>query len=110
VVREVCSTFLERPFPAHADVVNVNIPSRLQGGYEVTRLAEKLFATGVEKRLDPRGRPYFWINGPLIEDAEEGTDVHAIRKGNVSLTPITLDCTAASAGEELRSIFSRRSP
>ncbi|MDD1716428.1 MAG: 5'/3'-nucleotidase SurE [Methanolinea sp.] len=110
VVREVCQTFLERPFPAHADVINVNIPSRFQGGYEVTRLAEKLFATGVEKRLDPRGRPYFWINGPLIEDAEDGTDVHAIRKGNVSLTPITLDCTALSAGEELRSIFKRRSP
>jgi 5'-nucleotidase len=59
----------------------------------------------VEKRLDPRGRPYFWINGPLIADAGEGTDVHAIRKGNISLTPITLDCTAQGAGLALRSLF-----
>ena len=71
----------------------------------MTRLSHKLFLTGVEKRLDPRGRPYFWINGPLIGDDVEGTDVRAIRKGNVSITPITLDCTAPLANEELRSLF-----
>ena len=105
VVREICSTFLSRKLPQGADVINVNIPSNLTGKYEVTRLSHKLFLTGVEKRLDPRGRPYFWINGPLVGDDQEGTDVHAIRKGNVSLTPITLDCTAPSANKELRSLF-----
>ena len=68
-------------------------------------LPGNFFRRGVEKRFDPRGRPYFWINGPLIEDAEEGTDVHAIRKGNVSITPITLDCTAYNAEEEARKLF-----
>lgn len=106
VVREVCSTFFTRKFPPGADVINVNIPSHLTGRYEVTRLSHKLFLTGVERRLDPRGRPYFWINGPLIGDDVEGTDVRAIRKGNVSITPITLDCTAPSANEELCSLFS----
>ena len=86
-------------------MINVNIPSQVKGGYEVTRLAHKLFHTGVEKRLDPRGRPYFWINGPLYEDAEEGTDVHSVRKGNVSVTPITLDCTAHDAHGEIQTIF-----
>ena len=105
VVRDVVSRVLDTGFSRHADVINVNIPSHVQGGYEITRLARKLFHTGVEKRLDPRGRPYFWINGPLIEDAEEGTDVHAIRKGNVSITPITLDCTAHAADEDTRRIF-----
>jgi 5'-nucleotidase len=60
----------------------------------------------VERRLDPRGRPYFWINGPLVDDADEGTDVHAVRKGNVSITPITLDCTAPQANAELATLFS----
>lgn len=105
VVHDVVSRILEREFCPHADVINVNIPSLIKGGYEVTRLARKLFETGVEKRLDPRGRPYFWINGPLLEDAEEGTDVHAIRKGNISITPITLDCTAYAAEKEAREIF-----
>ncbi|TAJ44497.1 5'/3'-nucleotidase SurE [Methanofollis fontis] len=105
IVRDVCERLIARGFPSHADVINVNIPSHVQGGYEVTRLARKLFHTGVERRLDPRGRPYFWINGPLVEDAEEGTDVHAIRKGNISVTPITLDCTAGAAGADLSSLF-----
>jgi len=105
VVRAISGKVLSGGFPRNAHVINVNIPSRVRGGYEVTRLAGKLFMTGVEKRLDPRGRPYFWINGPLIEDAEEGTDVHAIRKGNVSITPITLDCTAGRASAELAAMF-----
>lgn len=105
IVREVCERVLTRGFPEQADVINVNIPSNVRGGYEVTRLARKLFRTGVEKRLDPRGRPYFWINGPLIDDAEEGTDVHAIRKGHISITPITLDCTAPGAGAGLKELF-----
>lgn len=105
VVREVCERVLEGGFPASAHVINVNIPTPMRGGYEVTRLAAKLFYTGVEKRLDPRGRPYYWINGPLREDAEEGTDVHAVQKGNVSITPITLDCTAFDARDDLKSIF-----
>jgi len=110
VVADICRTFLGSAFPEGTDVINVNIPSRVKGGYEVTRLAEKLFSTGVERRLDPRGRPYFWINGPLIEDAPEGTDVHAVRKGNVSLTPITLDCTAPSAGPALAGLFAGKVP
>jgi 5'-nucleotidase len=106
VVREVTERILKHGFCPDTDVYNVNIPSKVKGGYEVTRLAGKLFHTGVEKRLDPRGRPYFWINGPLVEDAEEGTDVHAVRKGNVSITPITLDCTAYKACERTKTIFS----
>jgi 5'-nucleotidase len=106
VVTEICEKILQSGFPENAHVINVNIPSRVRGGYEITRLAEKLFYTGVEKRLDPRGRPYFWIDGPLYEDAGEGTDVHSVRKGNVSITPITLDCTAFSATDDLKRIFS----
>ena len=105
IVRDVVERVLTCGFPQDADVINVNVPSNVTGGYEVTRLARKLFKTGVEKRLDPRGRPYFWINGPLLEDAEEGTDVHAVRKGNVSITPITLDCTAGTAQQDTRKIF-----
>jgi len=105
VVRDVVERVLVDGFCPDTDVYNVNIPSLVKGGYEVTRLARKLFHTGVEKRLDPRGRPYYWINGPLVEDAEEGTDVHAIRKGSISVTPITLDCTAYKAAERTKTIF-----
>lgn len=105
VVQDIVSRVISHGFCPHADVINVNIPSKVKGGYEVTRLAKKLFQTGVDKRLDPRGRPYFWINGPLFEDAEEGTDVHAVRKGYISITPITLDCTSYAAEEEAKRLF-----
>jgi 5'-nucleotidase len=105
IVHDVVSRVLIQGFCPHADVINVNIPSEVKGGYEVTRLARKLFSTGVEKRFDPRGRPYFWINGPLLADAEDGTDVHAIRRGNISVTPITLDCTAYAADDEAKKLF-----
>lgn len=106
IVQEVCSLLLKHGFPQGVDVINVNIPSVIRGGYEITRLAPKLFRTGVEKRLDPRGRPYYWINGPLFTEAEEGTDVHAVVKGNISVTPITLNCTATNAMERMKKIFS----
>jgi 5'-nucleotidase len=105
IVRDIVERVLLHGFSPDTDVINVNIPSQITGGYEVTRLAHKLFHTGVEKRLDPRGRPYFWINGPLVADAEEGTDVHAIRKGNISITPITLDCTSYRACEATKKVF-----
>ena len=105
VVRDIVSRVLAGGISPHADILNVNIPSKVRGGYEITRLARKLFHTGVEKRLDPRGRPYYWINGPLIDDGPEGTDVHAIHRGNISITPITLDCTASAAEEDTRKIF-----
>lgn len=105
IVRDVCEKVLAKGYPGNVDVINVNIPSKVTGGYEITRLAEKLFHTGVEMRLDPRGRPYYWIDGPLYSDAEEGTDVHAVRKGNISVTPITLDCTAFSGNDTLEDIF-----
>jgi 5'-nucleotidase len=108
IVRDVCRRVLSSGFPDGVAVINVNIPSRVSGGYEITRLASKLFLTGVEKRLDPRGRPYFWINGPLLEDAEEGTDAHAVKKGNISITPITLDCTEYASQGIMREIFSER--
>jgi broad specificity polyphosphatase/5'/3'-nucleotidase SurE len=59
-------------------------------------------SNGVSTREGGRTSGY---NGPLVEDAEEGTDVHAIRKGNVSITPITLDCTAKTANDDLRRLF-----
>lgn len=105
IVHDVCCQVLSHGFPTGVDVINVNIPSVIKGGYEITRLAPKLFRTGVERRLDPRGRPYYWINGPLCTEAEEGTDVHAIVKGNISITPITLNCTAMDAMERMKRIF-----
>ena len=48
-----------------------------------------------EKRIDPRGRPYFWATGdkPPASPAEGETDVLALKKGHLTLTPLHFDLT-----------------
>lgn len=91
--------------PQGIDVLNVNVPLDFSGGVEITNLARRLYHTRIEERLDPRGRKYYWIDGVEIEDEKEGTDLHALRKGKVSITPITLDSTARVNLEELKRWF-----
>ena len=55
-----------------------------------------------EKRVDPRGRSYFWALSDPIDSAEEGeTDVSALRKGFVTLTPLDFDLTKRSELAEM---------
>jgi 5'-nucleotidase len=97
VVNKVARKVLRYGMPENVDLLNINIPYHAEEDtpVEITRLARKVFKTGVEERRDPRGRPYYWIAGDLIREEEEGTDVHAIMQaGHVSITPISLDSTA----------------
>ncbi len=96
IVNRIAKNVIKKGLPDGVDLLNINIPrhATMDTEIEITRLARKIFLTGVEERHDPRGRPYYWINGELIRDAEEGTDVKAVmKKGNISITPLSLDST-----------------
>ena len=55
-----------------------------------------------EKRIDPRGRNYFWaLSDPVERDGEPETDVSALRKGFVTLTPLDFDLTKRSELAEM---------
>jgi 5'-nucleotidase len=97
IVNRIAKKVIHKGLPDGVNLLNINIPKHatMDTEIEITRLAPKIFITGVEERFDPRGRPYYWINGDLIRDAEEGTDVKAVmKKGHISVTPLTLDSTA----------------
>ncbi len=97
LVNRIARNIIKKGLPENVDLLNINIPRHAtsETEIEITRLARKIFITGVEERHDPRGRPYYWINGDLIRDAEEGTDVKAVmKKGHISITPLSLDSTA----------------
>ena len=50
----------------------------------------------------PRGRPIYWIGPPgQAEDEGPGTDFHAIRSGQISITPIQVDLTRYQALEKV---------
>jgi len=108
LVNRIAKNVIIKGLPDGVDLLNVNIPRHATPDteIEITRLARKIFITGVEERLDPRGRPYYWINGDLIRDAEEGTDVRAVmKKGHISVTPLSLDSTARVDFKEINALL-----
>jgi 5'-nucleotidase len=95
---------LEKGF--HPDsLLNVNVPPLPRdriAGVEVTRLGKRNYRDQLVERLDPYGNPYYWVGGPAVsEEAEDGTDVAAMRAGKISVTPITLDLTHHELIDEL---------
>ncbi|KGQ22265.2 5'/3'-nucleotidase SurE [Thermus filiformis] len=81
----------ERGLP-QGTLLNVNFPPRPRG-VRVTRLSTHHYEDTVVERLDPEGRPYYWIAGQPVGEEEEGTDLWAVRQGYVSVTPVSLDFT-----------------
>ena len=95
---------LERGLP-DGILLNVNVPhlpADAIKGVCVTRMGLRIYRDELLKRVDPRGKPYYWIGGPEptgIED--EGTDIWAVANGYISVTPIHLDLTAHDLLETL---------
>jgi 5'-nucleotidase len=71
----------------------------------VTTLGERIFETSVEQRIDPRGKPYYWINGTPLYIPEDHSDVTALRNNLVSVTPLSMDNTAYKACSELKNMI-----
>lgn len=91
---ELAARVLEHPPPPRS-VLSVNAPAMETSSYRFTRLGRRVYREKVEERLDLRGKPYYWIGGPVIRNASgPGTDVHAVEEGAISLTLLNLDLTA----------------
>ncbi|GLV48167.1 5'-nucleotidase SurE [Thermus sp. LT1-2-5] len=82
-------------------LLNVNFPAGTPKGVKVTRLSTHHFEDTVVERLDPEGRPYYWIAGTPVGEEEEGTDLWAVRRGYISVTPVSLDFTAREYLDEV---------
>ena len=78
-------------------MLNVNIPYISKNkikGFRITKQGESSYKDIFERRIDPRGRSYFWIKGKIINtDSSIEYDGEAILNGYVSITPIDFDLT-----------------
>jgi 5'-nucleotidase len=87
-------------------VLNVNVPYLQENelkGYEITRQGLRVYRDALESRLDPRGKPYYWIGGEYPTGVDEpGTDFGALSAGCVSITPLHLDLTSYRAMDTLK--------
>ncbi|MBD1913332.1 MULTISPECIES: 5'/3'-nucleotidase SurE [unclassified Leptolyngbya] len=120
----------DQPLPRPM-LLNVNIPPVPADeivGVMVTRQGLRRYVDQFEKRVDPRGKTYYWLAGELLEDvpqppleflalAETGlqsddlnwmagvaTDVQAIRKKYITVTPLQYNLTCASGLASLRDL------
>jgi 5'-nucleotidase len=98
----LAQSVLDHGLPADT-FLNVNVPSGEPRGFNLTRQGKRRYSDAVVQKLDPRGRTYYWIGaGELSFQNLEGTDVHAVQNGLVSVTPLHLDLTNYAAFERLR--------
>jgi len=89
----VAEKALERGIPEGV-LLNVNVPRGEPRGIRITRQGARTYRAAAVRRLDPSGRPYFWIAGADTTPAEEPDADHAaVREGYVSITPLHADMT-----------------
>lgn len=86
-------------------LLNVNVPNlpfdQLRG-VRVTRQGMRVYNAALDRRLDPRGHPYYWIGGTVPTGIpDDGTDIGAIADGYVSITPLHLDLTEYRRARQL---------
>ncbi len=107
---------LEQPL-----LLNLNIPpinkTKIQG-VAVARLGVRRYRDLFEKRIDPRGKTYYWLAGEVLEEGDLDlphslpnsltptenmdfmtrftTDVKALKAGYITVTPLHYDLTAYS--------------
>ncbi len=62
------------------------------------RLGVRRYRDVFDKRIDPRGKTYYWLSGEVVEEeAGPGTDIEAIRNNYISLVPLYFDLTMGAA-------------
>ena len=104
VGRRIAEIVLSQGLPA-GTLLNVNVPDRDISDAVVprlTRLSTRVYHDVLVEKIDPRGRPYYWIGGEPVWEAGEGTDRECVEEGAVSVTPLHLDMTDYRALDTLR--------
>jgi 5'-nucleotidase len=94
---KIASTVLDRGLP-YRTFLNVNVPRGEFKGIRTTVQARRNHITKVDRRMDPRQRPYFWIEEAQDDWApHDRSDRQAIKDGFVSVTPLQPDLTDHAA-------------
>ncbi len=90
--------------------LSINFPDRAPEactGVVATPHGERKVGDNLFERIDPRGRPYFWIGGLRpSEQADPASDVGVLQAGGIAVTALSLDWnepeTTSRLGEALK--------
>jgi 5'-nucleotidase len=85
---------------------NINMPTAAMeraAEVRVVPMATVGWSAEFDRRVDPKGRRYYWATGaPGTPKSGELTDVEAWKKGFITITPLRIDRTEAAALERMR--------
>ena len=106
----------KQPLP-EAMLLNVNVPPVKPeeiAGVRITRQGIRRYFDTFEKRVDPRGKTYYWLAGEVLEDVEQPahlhlppdlpTDVQAIRENYITVTPLQYNLTDTAGIRNLQQL------
>lgn len=91
-------------------LININFPACPPAevkGTDITRQGKRdLQTAALDRRIDARGRPYFWIGFKRVRsNPPAGTDLRAIYEKRISVTPLHLNLTETRVMDKLREQF-----
>ena len=95
--------------PPVGSLWNINLPATRADwplGVKVLPMGVRQYREITEKRLDPRGRPYYWVSsdptGP--HSIEPDSDVAGIAEGFVTVTPLHFNLTDQTQLQRMRKV------
>ncbi|HHV43333.1 MAG TPA: 5'/3'-nucleotidase SurE [Firmicutes bacterium] len=105
IAKQLVERFSREALPKET-LLNVNVPAvpyEAIKGIKFTRLGTRRYRDVFDKRLDPRGRVYYWMAGDVVDlDPDPMTDTATVKEGYVSITPIHYDLTEYNLLEEMK--------
>ena len=104
----VLNGIIKISFPSSV-LLNVNfpdIPAAKVKGIEVTSQGRRKIGCDLQSGVDPRGDTYFWVGPQRTEDKfRKGSDLEAVNRGVISISPLSTDLSHAGAMKNLKEIF-----
>jgi 5'-nucleotidase len=88
-----------------ATFLNINFPidnGKPYKKYEFSKLGVRKYKDIVISKIDPRGKPYYWIGGRPKWKMTKGTDFEIVSRGVVSISPLKINFTDVDVLQELK--------
>ncbi|MGZ5924799.1 MAG: 5'/3'-nucleotidase SurE [Rhizomicrobium sp.] len=88
-------------------LMNINFPDAAPGEVEGIDIASQgkrdLQTAALDRRVDARGNPYFWIGFKRVRsNPPEGTDLHSVYNKRIAVTPLHLNLTEFDVLEKMK--------
>ena len=105
---KVLNGLIKMSFPRSV-LINVNfpdLPAARVSGIEVTRQGRRKIGGELTPGVDPRGDTYYWVGPQRVEDRfRKGTDLEAINRGAISVSPLSTALSHSGALKKLKEVF-----